>query len=328
MRIRTLLSTLGTLTTFGLHAGCGYDGIWDINYGYRHDSLHWSIAGQEGTPNYFATLDWPDIHTFQVGTRYILAGWDSIYFRTEGYFGWVCQAENIYQVFLGENKTDLFSREVACRTGDKLYGAKAGLGIHLLRECGPFDLAAIVGYSFQGLRLRWRDPKLVYSQSQFPGSVDTLIAKYRPKWNGGFVGLDGFLHWGTCLTFSGTYEVHWTTYRAHGIWNWTQPPDMIIGIIPPTPPMFYRQEWKDCATAWGHVFSGSLTYNSEENWYLGIFANTQYFRSRGCDYDVYTFSDNSLPDLIYIVTLPNNTDNLNPVTWINYYVSFVIECRF
>jgi hypothetical protein len=322
MRIKTLLATLAVTT---LHAGCGYDGIWDIDFGYRHDNLSWSIAGQEGFPNYFATLDWPDIHSVQIGTRYVLSGWDSIYLRAEGYFGWILQAENTYQVFLNDDHTDLFSQEKACRTGDKVYGAKIGLGAHLLKLHGPFDLAFLAGYSMQGLRLRWRDPKLLYSVTQFPGSVDDLVAKYRPKWNGGFVGLDGSLRWRSCLLVTASYEVHWTTFRSHGVWNWTEPLDqqLIFGNY-----QYYRQEWKDCGTAWGHVWSGSITYNSSENWYLGLVANAQYFRSRGCDYDVTFFTDNSNPNLIYIVTFPNNTDNLNPVRWISYYVGITLECQF
>lgn len=327
MRLKSLLCSLvGTLSLATLDAGCGYDGFWDINVGYRHDKLDWSVAGQEGFPNIFAELDWPDIHSIQAGTRYILSGWDSIYLRGEGYFGWILQAENIYSIYLNEDRSDLFSREKACRTGDRLWGVKIGLGAHLLKSGGPFDLAILGGYSYQGLRLRWRDPKLVFSELQPLGAVVDLVAKYRPKWQGGWVGMDGILRWRTCLTFVGTYELHWATFRSHGVWNWTMNQNEVLFLEGVN--RSYRQQWKDCSTAWGHVFAGSLTYNTSENWYLGLFANAQYFKARACDYDVYTFDDNSNPNQIYVVTMPNNTDNFNGTTWINYYVGINIEVQF
>lgn len=329
MRLKSFMQTIGALlgTVGALEAGCGYDGFWDIEWGYRHDNLNWSVAGPTGFPDVFAEIDWPDIHSVVVGQRYILAGWDSIYARGEAYYGWILQASNTYSVYLNRDRTDLFSQEKACRSGNNLMGAKFGLGAHLLKSWAPFDLAILAGYSYQLMRLRWRDPKLVFSQTQPLGPVVDLIAKYRPKWQSGWVALDGFFRWRTCLTVTATYELHFSNYRAHGVWNWTQNQNEAF-LLNTGIQEFYRQQWKDCSTAWGHVFSGSITYNTSENWYLGLVANAQYFKGRACDYDPYTFDDNSNPNLIYIVTLPNNTANLNPVRWISYFVGITMECQF
>jgi hypothetical protein len=321
--LKSIITTIAT--TGALQAGCGYDGIWDINFGYRHDSLNWSIAGQSGIPNVYAELDWDDIHCFQVGTKYILAGWDSIYLRMEGYFGWIVQATPEYSVYFGNNRTDLYSREHGCRSGDKVFGGKGGMGFHLLRYHGPFDIALLGGYSFQEQRIRFRDMKLVFNQVVTPGIVTQLIGKYRPKWYSGWVGIDGSFRYRNCVTIIGGYEVHWAAYRAHGVWNWTEPRDQQIIFGNYT---YYRQQWRDCSTAWGHVFNIEATYHTSENWNIGVFAYGQYFKTRPCTYDVTNFDDNSNPDLVYVVTFPNNTDNLNGIRWMSYYVGFNLQCQF
>lgn len=269
-----------SLSSMSLEAGPGYNGVWDIFTGYRHDAINWSIAGLQGVPNICAEIDWQNIHSIEIGSRYILAGNDSIYFRGEGYWGWILQQDAQYSVYALDNREGVISREMACRGGDQLFGAKGGLGLHLCPCSRPYDLAFLVGYSIQEQRIRFRDPKIIENFHYQPGEcISHLVVKYRPQWSSGFVGVDGTWRYKNCITMLAQYELHFGTYRAKGRWRYKERMIHHDGEHSHHHREHFKTCWKDCSTAWGNVFNLTVTYHTSSNWHFGVNASAQYWKS-------------------------------------------------
>ncbi|MDB2613569.1 hypothetical protein N9Y92_00230 [Chlamydiales bacterium] len=348
MNLSKWFLVLGIASSFCLDAGCGYTGIWDVYGGYRHDAFDWSIAGVREVPNVKAEIDFKNIHSIVIGTRSIIAGSDTIYMRCEGYWGWILQQDAVYSLYALNDKKGLLAREEACRGGDKMLGAKAGLGFHTCPCAGPFDLAFILGGSVQQLRLSYRDPKLVQhivvepenpliqqigihpQDIQIgviePGiSVDNLYVKYRPELVSGFLGMDSVWRYKQCMTLMLQYELHFGTYRAKGKWQYEEQRHR---VLPGHEQERFLSCWKDCSNAWGNVFNLTWTYHTSDNWYFGVNAGSQFWRTRKGEYSVTRVRDRTTLGKKFVATIPVDTANLNPMHWTTYFIGINFQCQF
>jgi hypothetical protein len=317
------LLTCGSVPLFG---GCGYDGQWDLGAGYRHDDFEWSIQGTGGVPNVLAEIEWNDQHIFEVFTRYILTGWDSIYLRVQGSLGWIIQSEPVYSVFGSNDRQDLLVRESACRTGNMVGDIKAGIGFHFSCYKGKVDLAPIAGWNYAVLYYRYRDPSVIEDFDFREACLDNLRVRYRPRWNGGFVGLDNI--WRICnfLTLNLNAEAHWAAYRARGNWTWEEP----IYLVPNNENAeYYLQCWRDCASGWGTLFQASLVYRACQNWHIGFIGGLQHWRTRKGQHLVTNVKHDFDPARDLLVNLPDHTNCvLNPIKWNSYWFWFTLQCQF
>ncbi len=310
----------------GLYAGCGYDGQWDLGAGYRHDEFLWSIQGSRGTPDVFAEIDWQHQEIFEVFSRYILTGWDSIYVRAQGSLGWIIQSTPVYSLFGADDREGLLVREVACKTGNIVADCKAGIGFHILCYKGRFDIAPLVGWNYAQQWYRYRDPRITDDFLLREGCLDNLRVRYRPKWNGGFVGVDNI--WRVCnaLTINIQVEGHWAAYRARGNWTWEEP----TYLVEQNRDQFHYLEcWHDCANGWGKLIQGSLVYCACENWNIGVIAGYQSFRTRKGVHITDRIVKDIDPARELIVNLPREKNCvLNPIHWRSYWFWFTLQCHF
>lgn len=321
-----VISGLLTVGSASLYAGCGYDGQWDLGAGYRHDELDWSIQGEGGFPNVLAEIDWQDQHIFEVFTRYILTGWDAIYLRFQGSLGWIVQSNPVYSVYGDNDRLDLLVREEACRTGNMVGDIKAGIGFHICCYKGKFDIAPIAGWNYAILYYRYRDPHIVEDFDFREGCLDNLRVRYRPRWNGGFVGLDNIWRICNALTLNFNVEAHWAAYRARGNWTWEQP---LYQVAAGDTAQYYLECWRDCASGWGSLFQASLVYGCCQNWKIGFIAGLQHWRTRQGCHVITNITENFDSSLDLLVNLPSN-DNcvLNPIHWNSYWFWFTMQCQF
>ncbi|MGA8165465.1 MAG: hypothetical protein WB791_10695 [Waddliaceae bacterium] len=341
MIFRNWLFAIAALITAYAYGDPCYTGIWDITTGYRHDSFEWSIAGANGFPGTLAEIDWKNIHSAQVGTKWLLAGIDSIYTRFDGYWAQVVQPDITYKAFRSDGRKKV--KEVFCRgsrekggffcdNGGHIFEAKWGIGAHLCscpKRPKRYDIAALVGYSCRNMRLRSVDPKLVFDDTspfkKVSKCIRCLCYRYKPCKSGGWAGLDGFFRIGRCLNLFVAYEWHFAAFRASGSWRWREPSRKVR--------RGERQEefklrWKECSTAWGNIATTTLTYHACDNWYFGVFAMGEYWRSRKGEYCPTVLKDTVSEFREAKVRLPTKTATLNPITWLTYYVGVDMQCRF
>lgn len=316
----------GLLSLGSLNAGCGYDGQWDLGAGYRHDEFDWSFQGTDGFPNVLAEINWEDQHIFEVFTRYILTGWDSIYLRVQGSLGWIIQSEPVYSLYGNNDRRDLLVRENTCRSGNTVGDIKAAIGFHISCYKGLVDFAPVAGWNYAVLNYRYRDPHVEKDFEFRDGCLENLRVRYRPRWNGGFVGLDNIWHIFNCLTLNLNAEAHWAAYRARGNWTWEQPPYQVpFGGTQ----QYYIERWHDCSNGWGTLFQASLVYRTCQNWCIGFMGGFQNWNTRRGHHIVKDVLQNFNSNFDGLVNLPPG-DNciMNPIHWRSYWIWYTIQCKF
>ena len=195
-----------------------------LNTGYRVDDFSWNIAGSIYgiNPNILSELTWSDLETFQVAVsgRVLVNEW----FYVRGYFGygWTFSGGNLDSDFLGNNRTQEYSRASNSADGGTVLDAAVGMGYQFSFLSGRLRLAPLLGYSYRAQNLALNDGvQVIASPGLTPpaGPIQGLDSTYDASWLGPWLGVDLSVEITKRVTLFGSFEYHWATYDAAGNWN-------------------------------------------------------------------------------------------------------------
>jgi len=201
----------------------------EVGYGYRQDSLDWSIAGdQQGeNPNILSELTWEEllIHEIRMGVRADLK--QSFFLKGSINYGVIVGGENQDSDYAADNREMEFSRSNndadQGSTLDGLFGA--GYKFRFISK--SFNVIPLVGYSYHRQRLSMTDGYQTITWTGGPplGAFEGLESTYDAQWRGPWIGLDVILETESFATaippmsFYFGWEYHWADYYAEADWN-------------------------------------------------------------------------------------------------------------
>lgn len=191
---------------------------------YRVDNLDWNIAGDihGNNPNVLSELTWSDLEIYQAGVGLKAVMDKGLYMRSSLGFGWILDGDNQDSDFLGDNRTQEFSRSNNSTDDGDVLDATVGLGYQFELISGILRFVPLVGYSHSEQNLTITDGFQTISTPGITpaiGPIENLDSTYEAKRNGPWIGLD--LSFGTTekMTLFAGFEYHWATYHAEGDWN-------------------------------------------------------------------------------------------------------------
>jgi hypothetical protein len=203
---------------------------FDLSAGYRTDKLNWHIAGnsQGGNPNILSELTWTDLDIYQLKLANRTVFRNRIYIRGHLDVGMVMSGDNQDSDYLGDNRTQEFSRSLNGVDGNDVWDGSVAIGPRL-----AFFESAIVVCPLLGYAVSEQDLTIVDGFQAISPSPDTLPigpfsgldSRYQARWKGPWIGVD--------LLFSApvtegpfteigvmfTAEYHWVDYDAEANWN-------------------------------------------------------------------------------------------------------------
>lgn len=198
--------------------------------GYRMDNLNWNIAGnrQGGDPNVLSELSWSHVTIYQLKltNRTVIMDW--VYLRWHVDCGIVVSGDNQDSDYLGDNRTEEFSRSINGVDGNHVWDGSIGGGPHLSLFESTVTVCPILGYAIaeQDFNIVDGYQVLTTPPSATPlGPIEHLDSRYQTRWRGPWIGVDlllsmpiekGLLRRVEVL-FSGEY--HWVDYSADANWN-------------------------------------------------------------------------------------------------------------
>ena len=201
----------------------------EVGYGYRQDSLDWSIAGdrQGENPNILSELTWEEllIHEIRMGVRTDLK--QSFFLKGSINYGVIVGGENQDSDYAADNREMEFSRSNndadQGSTLDGLFGA--GYKFRFISK--SFNVIPLVGYSYHRQRLSMTDGYQTITWTGGPplGAFEGLESTYEAQWKGPWIGLDVILETESFVTaippmsFYFGWEYHWADYYAEADWN-------------------------------------------------------------------------------------------------------------
>ncbi len=212
-----------------------------LGWGARSDDFDWSIAGTpQGTdPNILSELTWDDLEIYQVQLRGMLAvgredfpWFDTVLKGMVGY-GWIVDGETQDSDYLGDNRTQEFSRSNNATDGDEVIDASVAIGPRFELAGRVVTLTPLGGYSWHRIDLRMTDGLQTLSDQALadavlgPGQISLpplgpfpgLDSTYEATWQGPWAGVDLELRPFSALTLGGSFAYHWLDYDAEANWN-------------------------------------------------------------------------------------------------------------
>ena len=195
-----------------------------LSTGYRVDDLSWNIAGNTygGNPNVLSELTWSDLETLQasVNGRALVDQW--FYVRGAFGYGWTLSGGNIDSDFLGNNRTQEYSRSSNSADGGSVLDAAIGIGYQFSILSGRFRLSPLLGYSYSSQELTLRDGvQVIATPGLTPpaGPIQGLDSTYDASWQGPWLGIDISFEITERVTLFGGFEYHWATFDAESNLN-------------------------------------------------------------------------------------------------------------
>jgi hypothetical protein len=205
------------VTTHGLAAQQAFD----VDLGYRSDSLRWSIAGDLSgslSPNVLSELTWDNLDIFELSAGWKLQSAHGPQVRASAAYGWIYDGDNRDSDYLGDGRTLEFSRSENDTRDDDVLDLALAVGYRVTyRHNGTLlHVTPLLGLSLHEQRLRITNGfQAIPPLGPFPG----LDSTYRTKWTGPWVGIE-FASEGSRAT--GGFlrlEYHWADYDAKANWN-------------------------------------------------------------------------------------------------------------
>ena len=227
----------------------------ELTAAYRVDHFDWSIAAQGGSPNIAEELVWDDVRIAQLGLRTSIESRFGLLLEAQGAIGAVIDGDNRDSDYLGNNRTNEFSRSINESNG---YVGEASVAIgNVIRPwCQWLRLTPLVGFSFHTQRYTITDGRqTISSDPALLGPIRGLNSHYHAKWWGRWAGLRIAIQPLSCLTLHATGEYHLKqNYYAEGLFN-------------------LRSDAKDDffhdANAYGYVILAGTEYVAGNGWTIG-----------------------------------------------------------
>lgn len=205
----------------GLREAVAFDAQYDINAGYRTDSLNWNIASDLSgttTPNIQSELTWDAVRTTQLSGGFQLTATDGLQLRGSADYGWINSGKNQDSDYSGNNRTLEYSRSNNDTSGDNVQDLSAALGyrFRFVEDRTAAYLTPLVGLARNEQNLRISNG---FQTIPANGPVPGLNSTYQARWSGSWVGVE--IATDTQSDFNGYFrlEHHWANYSAEANWN-------------------------------------------------------------------------------------------------------------
>lgn len=207
--------------------GTAVAGSFDLSVenAYRRDSLDWNIAGYTHMGQYvnvLSELTWDDVEIYQLSAEGLyrfgrqpdakVAG----SLKGRAAYGWIFAGENQDSDYLGNNRTDEFSRSNNNADDGHTIDLLAGGGVRFAWLQGRLSLTPLVGLSYHQQKLTISNGyQSIPALGPFPG----LDSSYTAEWFGPWIGAD--FEWQVIprLVLGTGLELHAVQYDGEGNWN-------------------------------------------------------------------------------------------------------------
>ena len=202
----------------------------DLDVGVRFDRLRWSIAGYGLSPNILSELAWSDVfsHQLTLGGRTRIS--PHFYGRGHVSFAWI-QSGNVQDSdYLGDNRTQEFSRSVCETNGDHLWDVVAGVGYPFSFSNRRLFIAPMAGFSIHRQIFRITDGQQIISEPPSQTRIGPLDSRlnslFSTMWQNVWIGCD--LRYNTASSFKLPPPMAWelslkyyvfADYSAEADWN-------------------------------------------------------------------------------------------------------------
>lgn len=182
----------------------------ELGTGYRQGEMRWNIAGDSSgaNPNILSELQWKKLNMAGVhgNLRTVIPTGTLKQTRIEvgGHYEYAVSGDNQDSDYLGDNRTQEFSRSNNDSKGSQALGIKGAVGYELPIVDRPdglrFIATPLVGWRYEQQKLKIRDgnqtlcvsqPSIGFDCTSSPlGSFAGLDSRYDAKWNGPFIGFE------------------------------------------------------------------------------------------------------------------------------------------
>lgn len=295
----------------------------ELSTGYRQGDMRWNIAGDSSgaNPNILSELQWKKLNMADVhgGLRTVVPTGILKQTRLEmgGHYGYAVSGDNRDSDYLGDNRTQEFSRSNNDAKGSQAFGFKGAVGYELPIVDRPdglrFIATPLAGWRYEQQKLKISDgnqtvcvdqPSIGFDCASSPlGSFSGLDSRYNAKWNGPFLGLEteGATEHHR-LRLRG--EVTRMNYQAEAAWNLR--PDL-------DPDKSFRH------TANGVGFNAGADYTYQFTAATGIIASAEWEHFKADDDGV---------DRSYFTDGTTSDTKLNEVVWNSTAYRVGLEHKF
>ncbi|CRX39509.1 hypothetical protein [Estrella lausannensis] len=199
-----------------------HDVLWvqnpycDLGGGLREDSLSWSIAGPDGTPNVASLLSWKSIRSAEVSLDGGCALFNRWPVHIMASYGWIYSGKMVDEDFFGEDKSDLFLKSRAKASRGKVFNLSFDAGRTFCLKRG-IQFTPLAGYRLSGQNLKqfhgFTEVNLIDPDDV--GPIEGLNSGYNARWYGPFVGFKADIPlFGGFLGFG--FDYHYPRYSARG----------------------------------------------------------------------------------------------------------------
>jgi hypothetical protein len=292
----------------GNAGGAEIRSIFELNNSYRVDRLDWNIAGNSaGTnPNVLSELTWKELEIYQITGGIRVSINDGFYMRGSLGYGWIYSGTNQDSDFLGDDRTQEYSRSINAAGGGNVLDASLGVGYQFKLFSGGLRLIPLVGYSYDKQNLVISDGfQTIATPGLSPpyGPIQGLDSSYDTRWLGPWLGLDMLFSATEKVTLLATFEYHWSDYKGEANWNLRSD-------------FAHPKSFEHDAFGRGFLISLGAEYALPGQWALGLSANYQKWKT-----DPGT-------DRVFYASGSTSTTRLNEVNWESYAFVLALTCRF
>lgn len=202
-------------------------GEFDIEAGYRRDTIDWRYRFPSSEPVSKTSLQFKDLDIFQIGLDARTTIGCNFYVRGNAYWGWILDGDfkndtDAYFSTSGSySEEDFygFSGKYKSTVSDQyVFGVNAAIGYPFFFCDCTMVLAPVVGYSFDEQNCRTDNKDTNFGSnyySDYSSSGCCCEQTFISRWYGPFVGLDfEWRPWNSCLNLWANAEYHWGDFRG------------------------------------------------------------------------------------------------------------------
>ncbi|MCG8426209.1 MAG: hypothetical protein MI754_02485 [Chromatiales bacterium] len=203
-----------------------------VGASYRRGDFDFNIAGDPTgtqTPNILSELQWTDLDILAIDAKAKMRFENNVELRGDFTYGIVLQGDNQDSDYLGDNRTQEFSRSNNDASDGSIFRGAVGLGygFDLAQSAGgsTIRLTPMFGYAVHQQNLKMRDGNQTLSAppNEMPlGPFPGLNSSYETDWRGPWAGLEIALLDQGAMSLVTAVEYHWADYQGQGEWNLRQ----------------------------------------------------------------------------------------------------------
>ncbi|MCG8428149.1 MAG: hypothetical protein MI754_12400 [Chromatiales bacterium] len=200
-----------------------------IGASYRHGDFDFNIASDPTgtqTPNILSELKWDDISILAVDAKAKMRFENDIELRGDFTYGLIVEGNNQDSDYLGDNRTNEFSRSNNSTDDGSIIRTSIGVGysFDLAQSANrsAMRLTPMLGYAIHQQNFKIKNGYQTISRPplEMPlGPILGLNSSYETDWRGPWVGLELALLDQNSMSLIAAVEYHWADYEAHGNWN-------------------------------------------------------------------------------------------------------------